>query len=558
VTLTPGTRVGPYEVTAQIGAGGMGEVYRGHDTNLHRDVAIKVLPAMFASDIERIARFSREAQALAALNHPHIAQIYGFEETDHARALIMEFVDGEDLAQRLVRGSIPVDDALPIARQVAAALEAAHEQGIIHRDLKPANIKLRSDGMVKVLDLGLAKALDPMSSAGLDVTSAPTLTPPAVATNAGVILGTAAYMSPEQARGKAVDRRSDIWAFGCVLYEMLAGKPPFSGETLTDIVAAVVKNEPDWDALPAATPGLVRSLLRRCLQKDPTRRVQHAGDARIEIEEAIAEPAVRRLAASETVPRAWIRPVLPWALVAVVSAALVTQLRVGRSDFSAPPVVRLDLNMPAGVEVATTSSPLVSISADGGRIAFVGTRGGLRRVYVRRFNESDTRELRGTETGSSCFFSPDGQTIAFITTDRILKKVSLADGLVTTLVADVDYAAAGGAWGVDDRIVFGRGGALWEIPASGAGAARRLTSLDTANGERAHVWPTVVDGGKAVLFTTVTAGSRTEMRIEALVRTTASGAWSWTRGTIRYTHRAIISCSSETTRSLRLRSILVR
>jgi serine/threonine protein kinase len=273
LALTPGTRLGVYEITASIGEGGMGQVYRATDTTLGRQVAIKLLPDAFASDPERMARFEREAKTLASLNHPNIAAIYGFDKSAGLHALVMELVDGDDLSQRIARGAIPIDEALPIAKQIAEALEAAHEQGIVHRDLKPANIKLRPDGTVKVLDFGLAKALDPAPIS--DLSQSPTIATPA-ATRMGVIMGTAAYMSPEQARGKTVDRRTDNWAFGCVVYEMLTGQAAFGGETLTDIVSAVVTNEPDWAVLPANTPAAARALLRRCLQKDLGRRLQHA------------------------------------------------------------------------------------------------------------------------------------------------------------------------------------------------------------------------------------------------------------------------------------------
>ena len=266
--LIPGTRLGPYEITAQIGVGGMGEVYRAMDTRLKRAVAIKVLPAGLTGDVERLARFHREAEVLASLNHPHIAQIHGLEKSAGITALVMELVEGDDLAQRLARGAIPLDEALPIARQIAEALEAAHEQGIIHRDLKPANIKVRPDGTVKVLDFGLAKALDPATGGSPSVSHSPTITWPAMMTGVGVVLGTAAYMSPEQARGKPVDKRADIWAFGCVLYEMLTGKRAFKGQHVSDTLVAILRDEPDGSALPANTPTAVRKLLRRCLEKD--------------------------------------------------------------------------------------------------------------------------------------------------------------------------------------------------------------------------------------------------------------------------------------------------
>src|SRR5437016_13946082 len=266
MSLGSGARLGPYEILSAIGAGGMGELYRATDTTLGRQVAIKVLPDAFAHDSERLARFEREAKTLASLNHPHIAQIYGLERSSGVQALVMELVEGEDLSQRIARGAIPLDEALPIAKQIAEALEAAHEQGIIHRDLKPANIKLRPDRMVKVLDFGLAKALEPAGST--NATASPTITTP-VMTGTGVLLGTAAYMSPEQARGQAVDRRADVWAFGCVLFEMLTGRRPFNGETVTDVLAAVMRDTPRFDALPASTPPRVRLLLARCLERDP-------------------------------------------------------------------------------------------------------------------------------------------------------------------------------------------------------------------------------------------------------------------------------------------------
>ena len=282
MAFTPGTRLGVYDITAPLGEGGMGRVFRARDTKLDRDVAIKVLPDAFAHEADRLARFQREARTLASLNHPNIAAIYGVEESGGITALVMELVEGKDLSQLIARGAIPIDEAVPIAKQIAEALEAAHEQGIIHRDLKPANIRIRPDGRAKVLDFGLAKALSAdMASASVDDTH--TLT--AYATKMGTIIGTAAYMSPEQARGKPVDKRSDIWAFGCVLYEALAGRRAFAGETVTDIITAVVKNEPDWSALPSDTPAHIRTLLVRCLQKDPRRRLRDIGDARLEIEE---------------------------------------------------------------------------------------------------------------------------------------------------------------------------------------------------------------------------------------------------------------------------------
>jgi serine/threonine protein kinase len=287
VALPPGTRLGVYEVTAPLGEGGMGQVYRATDTTLSRQVAIKILPDAFAADPERMARFEREAKILASLNHPNVAAIYGFEKSGCAYALVMELVEGNDLSQRIAKGAIPLDESLSIAKQLADALEAAHEQGIIHRDLKPANIKVRVDGTVKVLDFGLAKALDATPASNPNVTQSPTLTTPAMMTGHGMILGTAAYMSPEQARGKPVDTRTDIWAFGCVLYEMFTGGSAFGGETISDTIAKILEREPNWRVLAAVTPVRIRELIRRCLEKDQQRRLHHIADARIEIEDVL-------------------------------------------------------------------------------------------------------------------------------------------------------------------------------------------------------------------------------------------------------------------------------
>src|ERR1041384_700837 len=295
MALAAGARLGPYEILSAIGAGGMGEVYRARDTKLKRDVAIKILPESVASNPERLARSRREAEVLASLNHPQIAAIYGLEESDGTRALVMELVDGETLADRIARGAIPLDEALPIARQIADALEAAHEQGIVHRDLKPANIKVRPDGTVKVLDFGLAKLNapnDPNAPNGPNALSmSPTITSPAMMTGMGMLLGTAAYMSPEQAKGREADRRSDIWAFGCVVFEMLTGKRAFAGDDVPDTLVAVLRDAPDWSALPAGTPTVIRKLLRRCLEKDRKKRLADAADARLEIDEALASPS---------------------------------------------------------------------------------------------------------------------------------------------------------------------------------------------------------------------------------------------------------------------------
>jgi serine/threonine protein kinase len=326
LTVAIGTRLGSYEITGAIGAGGMGEVFRARDTRLHRDVAIKVLPELFATDPERLTRFEREATTLASLNHPNIAQIYGLESVGATgeRALVMELVEGETLAERVSRGPVPIDEALPIARQIADALEAAHDGGIIHRDLKPANIKVRPDGTVKVLDFGLAKSIDPSGVlSGVDAANSPTFTSPA-ATGIGVILGTAAYMAPEQARGKAVDSRADIWAFGVTVYEMLTGKPLFAGASVSEVLASILRDGPNWETLPHDTPASVRTLLRRCLQKDPQLRLRHAGDARLELTDADLSPPPP--ATAPRGPLSWTGAALFGIAVAAVS--LVTALLV--------------------------------------------------------------------------------------------------------------------------------------------------------------------------------------------------------------------------------------
>jgi eukaryotic-like serine/threonine-protein kinase len=429
-------------------------------------VALKILPELFALDPDRLARFEREAQVLASLNHPNIAAIYGFEDSNGVQALVMELVEGEDLAQRLARGAIPLEDALPIAKQIADALEAAHEQGIIHRDLKLANVKLRPDGTVKVLDFGLAKALEPTSAVRADPAMSPTITSP-VMTGRGVILGTAAYMSPEQAHGRPVDKRADIWAFGCVLFEMLAGRRAFNGDDVTDTLAAIVRDEPEWDALPATLPVAIRRLLRRSLEKDLKRRLADIADARLDIEEVMTEPATSSHAVARGRRVPWAVAV-PWILAVTLAGAvsvLLTRTGPTGAAVAKPSVTRIELNAPAGVELVSGATGNAVLSPDGTRVAFVGNVGGLRQLYLRRFDGFDALPMRGTALAQNAFFAPDGGSIGFISSDRTVKKVSLADGLVVTLARDADWTA-GGAWGPNDRITFGRNGVLWQVSAS--------------------------------------------------------------------------------------------
>ena len=385
--LQPGTTLGPYSVTAKIGEGGMGEVYRARDTKLDRDVALKVLPEAFTQDPDRLARFEREAKVLASLNHPNIAAIYGLEEAGATRALVLELVEGPTLADRIKQGRIPLDEALPIAKQIAEALEAAHEAGVIHRDLKPANIKVRDDGTVKVLDFGLAKALDPTPEG--DPSQSPTLT--AAATQMGVIMGTAAYMSPEQARGKPVDKRADIWAFGVVLFEMLTGKKAFSGDDLTDTIAAVVRGEPPWDAMPDEVPDRLTNVMRACLQKDQSQRIRDVGDASLAMAGTFeTTDAVR----SGKPPRAptW-RQALAIAAGALVVGTVVTGVAVWRlTPGLSPPtrLIRSSIVLPAGVSVGDSLHNQIDFSPDGTRLVYAGSR----QLYLRVMDQAGDADPR--------------------------------------------------------------------------------------------------------------------------------------------------------------------
>ena len=394
--LTSGTKLGAYEIVEPIGAGGMGEVYRARDSTLGRDVAVKVLPEGFAKDADRLGRFEREARVLASLNHPNIATIHGFEQSGQVRFLVMELVPGETLGDRLTRGSIPLDEALPLFRQIAEALEAAHEKGVVHRDLKPANIKLTPDDKVKVLDFGLAKALGTGPPSG-DLSESPTITRDA--TQTGVILGTAAYMSPEQARGKTVDKRTDIWAFGCCLYEALPGQVVFRGDTLSDTIAAILKQEPDWQALPETTPGSIRRLLGRCLKKDLRRRFRDVWDVRVEIEEALTEPAEGE-AVGPARPAPWWRQRSFWigaGLVALLATAVGIWSLTRPDAPAAGPVTRLRLSIPplAGFRLA--------LSPDGTRLAFASEDDGTTKLFLRSMDRLDAKPMEGTDGASFPF-----------------------------------------------------------------------------------------------------------------------------------------------------------
>ena len=506
MTLRAGRRLGSYEIVETLGVGGMGEVYRARDTRLNRDVAVKTLLPAVADDPERMARFTREAQVLALLNHPNIAQIYGLEESADIRGLVMELVEGPTLADRLERGPrLDVSTALRIARQVAEALEAAHERGIIHRDLKPANIKIRDDGMVKVLDFGLAKALGPPDAAvgsGVHATGSPTITSPAM-TVLGTILGTAAYMSPEQAAGKAADKRSDMWSFGVVLMEMLTGRRPFDGDTISHVLAAVLKDEPDWAALPPDTPAPIRRLLRRCLEKDPKRRLDSAAAARFDIDDALTAPAE-----AVGAPAASRRRVPLWAVAgaASVATAIASLIWLRPTPFAPLQPSRFAIVPPAGQMLARsiTSARSLMISQDGTRLAYLA--GAPPRLMIRAIDQIEARAIPGIVYAFTPFLSPDGRWIGFWSGNQ-LRKVSINGG-APLAVCGAAAGLIGASWGDDGTIVFATpdtSTGLLRVSAEG-GEPRAITRPDPAAGEIDHAFPSVLPGGRGVLFTVTAAG----------------------------------------------------
>jgi Tol biopolymer transport system component len=520
--LAAGARFGPYEIVAPIGAGGMGEVYRARDTRLNRDVAIKVLPDLFAADPDRLARFEREAQMLASLNHTNIAHVYGVEDLppdhlrqgygdqeggSHATALIMELVEGEDLAQRLARGPIPFDEALQIATQIADALEAAHEHAIVHRDLKPANIKVRSDGVVKVLDFGLAKALEPAGTAA-DAVNSPTLT--ARGTQHGVILGTAAYMAPEQARGKPVDKRADIWAFGCVLYEMLTGSRPFVGEDVTDTLAAIVRADPDWSALPAETPTVIRTLLRRSLEKDRRERLPDIGAARLELKDARLRPQVEpRRAPAGPRPAA----LVAWAAAAAVLGAAMAGFAVWRvAGGDGRPATAEFMVLPPEPQSRLSA---IAVSPDGRALAFLAERQSRRTLWIRELDAVAPRPVAGGDGAIYPFWSPDGRWLAFFAQGK-LQKVASAGGPVHT-ICDAP-SARGGTWGPGDIILFAPtpSAAIHRVSAAG-GTPTPVTTFDAGRGERSHRFPSFLPDGRHFFFNSgIAIGVGLEVQVGSL------------------------------------------
>ena len=497
-------RLGPYRVVDKLGEGGMGEVYRATDVSLGRQVALKVLPPDVATDADRVARFRREAQTLASLNHPHIAAIYGFHEAERTAFLVLELVEGEDLDERLQRGPLPVDEALNLARQIAEALEAAHERGIVHRDLKPANVKVTRSGIAKVLDFGLAKAYGQDGAFRIEAGHYTTLA--VEGTAAGVILGTPAYMAPEQVRGQAVDKRADVWAFGVVLYEMLTGRRLFAGATVTDVLAAVVTADPDWSRLPEDTPAAVRRLLRRCLQRDPRRRLPDIGAARLELTEVLAgdtEPEALHAGASRA---SRVRRAMPWLVsVLALAAAATFAIVADRSPSGDPPQrppLRLTIDTPRSLSLVSRTIPV--ISPDGRHVVVVGREQAL---HLRRMDSLAFEPLPGTQGASSAFWSPDGRRIGF-TAGAQVKAVTLGGEVQT--VCTLDGVAWGGAWGAQGALVVSRGpnthnddGATLVTVSPSSGAWAPLTVLDASRGELAHGVPEFLPDGRQVAFAVV-------------------------------------------------------
>ena len=510
MALAPGIRIGSYEILGPLGAGGMGEVYRARDIRLNREIALKVLPDVFSGDSDRRGRFEREAQLLAALNHPHIAHVYGVEESAAGiPALVMELVDGPTLADRIADGPLAVDEALIVAGQIAEALEAAHDKGVIHRDLKPANVKLTTDGAVKVLDFGLAKLIEPAGAAGNSASNPMTLSPTlsVQATYAGVLLGTAAYMSPEQARGRAVDHRADVWAFGCVLFEMLTAARPFEGEDLAETIGAVIHKAVDWSRLPPDTPAVVRMTLERCLEKDPKRRIRDIGDVRLALSGAFATPATPVVPLPKRRSRL---PVIAWSAGAFAVGATAAGLVVWA--VTRPPVARVwrfSIAPPTAETVAGTNADRqVTISPDGRRIVYVSSRGvddgAGGALIVWPLDRFAGAALPGITQARSPFFSPDGEWVGFFggSGGSELRKVAVTGG-PSIPICPSPGGPRGATWTRDGTIVFATNTAttgLLSVPAAG-GEPKVLTKPDASRGERDHVFPSALPGGNAVLFT---------------------------------------------------------
>ena len=509
MSLHPGTTLGPYTVTAKIGEGGMGEVYQARDTKLDRDVALKVLPEAFTSDPDRLARFEREAKVLASLNHPNIGAIYGLEEAEGVKALVLELIEGPTLADRIAHGPIPIDEALPIAKQIAEALEAAHEQGVIHRDLKPANVKVREDGTVKVLDFGLAKAFQPDGS-DPNMSASPTISLTAAATQMGMVIGTAAYMSPEQARGQVVDRRADVWAFGAVLFEMLSGRRVFDGRDVSETLAGVIKSEAPWEALPSDTPPTLSTVLRRCLEKEPKHRIRDIGDVSLAMEGAFeTKGAVAAGARVSHQSQRWQALAVGFVLAIITGLAVWSVMRpepLQLVRFAVSPYDRLAIAA-ASVDVA--------ISPDGRHVAYVtgvSRQGGP--LQLRSLDRLESTILVADGPNLSPFFSPDSEEVGYYVNEPspVLKRVPVGGG-PASIISDLPGNLRGASWGADGTIVFAANARLWRVPATG-GAPESLTVPDPGGAEF-HLWPEILPGGEAVLFT-IARNSVTDSQVAVL------------------------------------------
>jgi len=507
---TPEKSLLHYRLVEKIGEGGMGVVWKAVDSTLDRDVAIKVLPDLFSDDTDRLARFEREARLLASLNHPNIAGIYGIHESEGTRFLAMELIEGDDLSQRLAQGALPRDEALRVALQIAQALEAAHENGVIHRDLKPANVKLAPNGTAKVLDFGLAKALSSEASGKSSPSMSPTLT--SAGTVAGMILGTASYMSPEQAKGLEVDRRSDIWSFGVVLFEMLCGRRLFKSDTVSETMASVMMKEIEWGALPADTPSRVRRLLQRCLQRDPHARLRDIGDARIALEEVLASPDELEAVAPAAPRRSSVLALLPWLIVASTLLALgVVLWSPGTGHQSSGPVMRFALPIPEEQHLRGLYLPAMAMSPDGKSMVFAGDGEPDPLLYMRHINQQEVLPIHGTERAQIPVFSPDGEWLAFHQDDK-LKKISVRGGPPMTLCDAPDLR--GLAWGSDGTIVFTprRSTGIMRVSDAG-GTPMEITKLEFEEGTHitpSHRWPDILPGGNAVLYTSTANDSQYE------------------------------------------------
>jgi serine/threonine-protein kinase len=509
-----GQTISHYKILEKIGQGGMGVVYRAEDTHLSREVAIKVLPEQFTQDPQRLARFEREAKLLASLNHPNIAAIYGLEEADGVRFIALELVEGETLAERVAKGPVPVEETLELCRQIAEGVEAAHEKGVIHRDLKPANVKVTPEGKVKILDFGLAKAFEGEAPAA-DISQSPTLTEEM--TRAGVILGTAAYMSPEQAKGKSVDKRADIFAFGCVLYELLTGKRAFAGETITETLAAIIHKEPDWAALPPGTPMIIRFFLEHGLRKESHDRLREIADVRIGIEQALrGDPNEVFETGTAITPFRW-HQAISWSLTGllVIAIFLLWNFRSGDISVEQTSVRRFNLEFPVRIGFGVVANPLLVMSPDGLHLVIAGvSEEGMTGVYHRPMNQLEAVPLAGVRNAGRVFFSSDSKWVGFVSGGEV-RKASLTGGAPSTICA-APAAMRGATWTTDGQIIFGDlNSGLSRVPAAG-GIPEPLTTLDQGSNERGHIWPQILPGDKAVLFTVWTGNSYNESRIVVL------------------------------------------